>query len=189
LSNVRALFKFAPNPYGGKEVDTTSNSGAWSGLSPFILGAEKYGARRFENLWQFSKVYPDQVSSNGEPTQDWYIWRYKGFTDTRAHRYPKGKGAIPLYSYWNGNKLRYIEARKTIYIPIYAELVQTTPSFSRLKWLHEQGFDLVLRDYDAYDHTLLGMTLRDVANNPNKKCGHAFVLCMILTGQLEECLF
>jgi hypothetical protein len=33
------------------------------------------------------------------------------------------------------------------------------------------------------------MTLKDVINNPNRKMGHAFVLIMMLTGVLEECLW
>jgi len=32
------------------------------------------------------------------------------------------------------------------------------------------------------------LSLKDVANNPNRKCGHAFVLAMILTGVLQEVL-
>jgi len=32
------------------------------------------------------------------------------------------------------------------------------------------------------------MSLKDVINNPKRKMGHAFVLIMMLTGLLEECL-
>lgn len=184
---IYVLNKFENNPYPkAHEVDTTSNSGVWSGLSPFILDASKYLARRFENLWQFSKVYFDQVDPNGNPSKQWYEWRSRGFANDRAIRYPKGKGTIPLYSYWNEKKLGYIEARKTIYVPIYAELVQNTPSFQRLKWWYEQGFDLVLRDYDGYDYLKLGLTLSDVINNPKRKAGHAFVLAGLLENKLDE---
>ena len=54
---IHVLFKFVSNPYGGTEVDVTSNSGFWSDLSPFLLPALRYGSLNFENLWQFSKVY------------------------------------------------------------------------------------------------------------------------------------
>ena len=99
-----------------------------------------------------------------------------------------GKGGIPEYSYWNGDKLGYIQARKKIYAPIYAELVAKTVSYGLLSSLYADGTNLILRDYDAYDHIKMGMTLVNVINNPDRKMGHAFVLAMMLEGKLEECL-
>lgn len=49
---------------------------------------------------------------------------------------------------------------------------------------------LYLRDYDAYRHEEAGLTLKQVLENPpRKKCGHAFVLAMMLTQDkvLHEC--
>jgi len=183
---IHALFKFTPNPYGGIEIDTTSNSGIYRELPPFVLVTPP--AKRFENLWQFSKVYKEHLDINGEPNEEWFEWRDKGWQDIKAHRYPMGKGAIPAYSFWYGRKLDYIEARKIIYASIYSQYVQKTNGFKRLEALYNTGKTIILRDYDAYDHIKLGMTLKDVINNPNRKCGHAFVLMMILTGTLEECL-
>ena len=48
--------------------------------------------------------------------------------------------------------------------------------------------ELILLDYDAYDHIKLGMSLIDVINEPRRKMGHAFVLILMLTDMLEECL-
>jgi len=192
MSEVHVLFKFAKNPYGGVEIDTTASGGEFRWLSPFLLGPiETYSgvcAQNFENLWQFSKVYKEHTDLNGEPLPEWFGWRNIGWSDKKAHRYPMEKGAVPEYSYWDGRKLGYIEARKTIYAPIYAEYVQKTGSFCRLKEIYDSGEVVVLRDYDAYDHIALGMSLINVINNPDRKCGHAFVLAMILTGVLEECL-
>ena len=186
---VHCIFKFAKHPYGGVDVDTTSGVGNFRGLSPFILNALQYGSRNFENLWQYSKVYfPEHVDADQSPNALWYVWRNGGFTADKARRYPMGKGRIPSYSMWEGEHLNYIEARKKIYAPIYAELVQRTPSFALLQDLYNVGPPVILRDYDAYDHIKLGMTLKDVINDPKRKMGHAFVLAMILTGELEECL-
>lgn len=185
---IRALFKFAKNPYGGIEIDTTSNSGEYSDLSPFVLDATKYGSKNFENLWQYSKVYPEFLDDNGNAGDKWYEWRYYGFNSIQAHRYPMGKGRIPCFSLWNGKRLAYIDARKQIYATIYAELVIETKSYKLLEQLYHSGAGIILRDYDAYDHNLLGLTLIDVINNPNRKCGHAFILIMTLTNQLEECI-
>jgi hypothetical protein len=100
-----------------------------------------------------------------------------------------GKGTIPLYSYWQDKHLGYVEARKTIYIPIYTELVKRTLAFGHLEQAYFNSLnltsqpDFILLDYDAYDHRALGMSLKDVANNSSKKCGHAFVLMSLLTGE------
>jgi len=183
---IKALFKFDKNlPQGAVVIDTTSSSGQFRGLSPFILPAPP--AKNLENLWQFSKVYPCHVNSNGTVNDAWEIWREKGWQDTKAHRYPMGKGTIPLFSYWQGEHLDYIQARKKIYIPEYARNVVKTESFRCLANLDDTQ-NIILLDYDAYDHEKLGMTLVDVVNEPKRKMGHAFVLLMILTGVLEECV-
>lgn len=184
---IKALPKFSKSlPTPAIVIDTTSNSGTWSSLSPFILPGPP--AKNFENLWQFSKVYRRHLDSNGDPSEEWYHWRQDGFNNFKAVRYPMGKGAIPEYSFWNGNKLGYIEARKRIYAPEYAKNVRDTESYWELLRLHRSGQDIVLLDYDAYDHQSFRMTLKDVINYPRRKMGHAFVLIMMLTGVLDECI-
>lgn len=188
---IRALFKFAKVPSGRVVVDTTSNTHPdYAHLSPFILPAPP--AKRFENLWQFSKVYPSQVYLSGEPTTEWEQWRQRGWNDLKAHRYPMGKGAIPLYSYWGGKHLDYIQARKQIYATEYAKNVSKTRAYKLLELQYKEccqgNQELILLDYDAYDHISLNMSLLEVINNPKRKMGHAFVLIMMLTGLLEECV-
>lgn len=180
--SIKALFKYDRHiPAGSIIIDTTSNSGEWRELSPFILPAPP--AKNLENLWQYSKVYPHQVDLvTGEPTLKWWEWHDAGFANPRANRYPMGKGAVPMYSYWNRAHLNYIEARKMIYIPEYSKNVVSTVAYRKLHELYKSGADIILLDYDAYDHKALGMTLLDVVNNPQKKMGHAFVLMMMLEG-------
>lgn len=190
---VHVLHRGSPNPYGGVEIDTTSGSGPYRQLSPFVLGpipsyVPGVSAKNFENLWQYSKVYLQHLDSDGEPSIDWYVWRAKGWIDKRAHRYPMGRGKKPEYSSWEGEKLGYIEARKRIYTTIYAEHVRVTRSFSLIETQYKTDGSLVLRDYDAHDHIHMGMSLVDVINNPDRIMGHAFVLAMMLEGVLEECL-
>lgn len=178
-------------------VSTVSkNSTAWKALSPFILGpCELYDgmeSKNMENAWQFSKVYPEMVKLDrkGEVVDIlpvWYRWSKGGFADEYAHRYPMGKGAKPLFSYWKGECLKYIDARKVIYGPLYAEAVQKTTGMAWCELVDvaefcaNKGKDLFLLDYDAYDHHKLKMSLTDVLNCPTKKMGHAFVLMMLLT--------
>jgi len=182
---------FKPCPYSGMAISTTSNYGEYRELSPFVLPAPP--AKTFENLWQFSKVYKKYIMPiDGYPDASWYKWRDAGYANPRAVRYPMGKGAMPEYSLWDEEKLDYIQARKKIYAPEYAKNVAITKAYMKLRelWgeLSEQGSNLILLDFDAYDHRKLGMTYKDVINEPKRKMGHAFVLAMMLEGMLEDCL-
>jgi len=76
--------------------------------------------------------------------------------------------------------LGYIEARKRIYFRLYAKAVAKTEAFAQLRALHEERGQLVLWDFDGYDHRARNMTLKDVLNNPKRPMGHAFVLAFLL---------
>lgn len=172
-------------PVDAKSINTTSNSSVWSkDLSPFLLGPiEMYDSivsKNFENCWQYAKVYPGFTDEKGNPNSGYWSWAKNGWNDQRAHRYPMGRGAIPLYSYWNGEKLSYIQARKKIYIPLYYRAVVKTKSFLLLQDSFLDGQDLYLRDYDGYDHKKLGMSYEEVIHLESRKMGHAFILAMML---------
>ena len=182
---VEAYWKKDNLPDTAIIIDTTSRSQNWSrGLSPFIVPCGhlygNYYSVNVENGWAFSKVYA-QHDNNGTPTHDYFLWAQKGWNDTYAHRYPVGKGIKPLYSWWDGEKLGYIEARKKIYIPIYARGVIKTPAFKQLLYMYRTiNKDFYLVDFDGYNHKELGLSVNDVLNNPDKKMGHAFVLYSLL---------
>jgi len=171
-------------------INTTSRSDNWSrGLSPFLIGPldlyDGYVAKNMENAWQYSKVYEYYLEEDGSVGKRYFNWATDGWDSIRANRYPMGKGAIPLYSYWDGNKLDYIEARKQIYIPLYAKAVQQTNAFEKLKKLYETEQDLYLWDFDGYDFHSMNLTFEQVINDPNRKMGHAFVLAMLLEGFIK----
>jgi len=157
-------------------------------LSPFFLGPvplyEGAGlkvATNVENAWQYAKVYPCHVDKEDNPTEAYFEWAREGWRTRRAVRYPMGRGAIPLYSWWAGEKLSYIEARKKIYVPCYSRAVINTPAFAKLKALYDEHGEVTLWDFDGYDYHRLGYSLKDVLNDPDQKMGHAFVLAMLLT--------
>ncbi len=168
-------------------INTTSRaSTVWEKqLSPFFLGPvdlyDNFQSKNVENAWQFSKVYKEHVDKNGNPTNKYWEWAMEGWNDSFAHRYPMGKGALPLYSLWKGEKLGYIEARKRIYAPLYAKALQKTGSWKNLISIKAVSSKMILKDFDGYDHVKLGLSLTDVLNNPNRKMGHAFVIAALLT--------
>lgn len=175
-----------PLPNNSVLIYTVSRSKDWSkGLSPFFLGPCKlyngYIAKNVENAWQYTKVYGQHIDSNGDPTCEYFKWAQKGWADNWAHRYPMGKGAKPEYSYWDGQKLSYVEARKKIYVPIYARAVKKSKAYKTLKDIYENsGQAVYLWDFDGYDNEKLGMSLTDVLECPTKSMGHAFVLARML---------
>ena len=59
-----------------------------------------------ENAWQYSKVYKCFLNNQNEPTEKYFEWAKNGWNSAWANRYPMGKGAIPEYSFWNGEKLK-----------------------------------------------------------------------------------
>ncbi len=139
-------------------------------------------SKNVENAWQFSKVYPAHHDPHADkPNARWYSWFSKGIADSYAHRYPMGKGAKPLYSWWNGEKLDYIEARRKIYALLYAQAVKKYQwdNFIDIYLAAHEG-DITIQDFDAYNHHDLGYTLKDVFKDTNRKMGHGFVLAKMI---------
>lgn len=193
---IEVLPIYGDRPLDGVCVNTTSSAVlSWSrDLSPFFLGpCPLYGgfvSQTMENGWQYAKVYSKHVGPDGLPTDEYRDWARAGWSNPRANRYPVGKGKKPAFSWWDDQKLDYIEARKRIYVPLYARAVVRTAGFKQLKALvAAEKKTIYLLDYDAYPHLQMGMSLSDVLNDPNRKMGHAFVLLMLLTYDpaLKEC--
>jgi hypothetical protein len=173
------------SPKGVEVINTTSRSINWSrGLSPFLLGPcelyNDYVATNVENAWQFCKVYQEHATNQGDPTDNYFEWALSGWSNHQAIRYPMGKGKKPLYSWWNGEKLGYVEARKKIYVPIYAKAVLQSDAYATLRELYKKNGELHLWDFDGYDYIGMNMTFKDVINNPNRSMGHAFVIANLL---------
>jgi hypothetical protein len=186
-------------PSGYTVINTTSRDSANIGtqLSPFFLGPvalyEGLMAKNMENAWQFSKVYAHHVDASGHILPEYFIWAKTGWKDNFAHRYPMGKGARPLFSYWKTQlnnqwieqRLGYIDARKAIYFPLYARCVVLSDSYLFLQEKLAQGEKIALWDFDGYNHFDKNMSYYDVIHNEKLKCGHAFVLFGLLTGKLS----
>jgi hypothetical protein len=105
----------------------------------------------FENFWQAHKVYPqvekqnqrtsewtwpaeihiDDEDETDAPNDKWAAWH----TAVRSHpmpiRRPNGR-SIPRFSWYKGEALDLIQARKQIYIDTYQRLLRAHPTYNKL---------------------------------------------------------
>jgi len=180
----------------GKCINVTTSGGVkGKQFSPMLLGpvevfqgsgVPRLSAKNLENAWQFSKVYSEH-DNDGQPNKKWYAWREKGFNDDWAHRYPMGKGKIPLYS-WIGKPIDYIMARKLIYTVLYKKAIidHRLELYSELIEMAKSEDQLTLLDYDVYPRdTGDNLTFDQILNNPNVKMGHAYVLANMINWDLD----
>jgi hypothetical protein len=151
-----------PKADGYKNIGVCSGSpGIFKELSPMKLGPIKHdeaglpAAKNLENLWQYSKVFSGDVDAKGNILPSWFARRKQGFSDPKPHRRAKklSPGEKTLYSYWKGEKLDYMEARRKIYCPLYAEYVVKTAAWTKLKEIMNDGYNIQILGYDGYDYT------------------------------------
>lgn len=185
------------NPNGFYVNVTSSGNERERQLSPFSLGSCRlYGratSKRMENAWQFSKVYPQHVGGDGRPTAEYFEWAAAGWASSQAQRHPMGRNARAVFHWWDGQRLDKVEARKRIYVPLYAEQVVIQPYYQGLKKVWQEDIEpdpansLYLMHFDAYEYCT--MSFSEVLNNPAKSMGHGFVLAMLLSNDaaLQEC--
>jgi len=178
------------SPIGYRRIDVTSHANdVFRSCSPFFVGPvslyDGHMAKNVENAWQYSKVYREFLDDQGDPSPAYFEWAERGWDDFIAHRRPMGH-KVPAYSFWDGQKLDYISARKRIYIPLYSKAVVKTEGYQALKQLYDAGEPLCLLDFDAYDYKTLGYSADDVINEPTRSMGHSFVLKFLLEGTIQK---
>lgn len=180
---VRGFREKSPDILNSVEVNTTS-TGTMLGLSPFYCGNctlyAGHSAKLMENAWQFGKAYSNHFVDGDLDTDAYYKWATAGWEDNKAHRYPMGKGAVPVCSVWDGEFLNYVQARIRIYFPLYKKAVRETEDWQKLKRMYAQNESLCLVDYDGRRIDRSGESQCDVLFNERKKMGHAFVLKAML---------
>jgi len=185
-----------PQAEGFQNINVCSGAhGIWNQLSPMRLGPIDYEGDEFtegkevsvknlENLWQFSKVWTGEVDSEGNPTKEFCERRKLGWNQEKGQRHvKKGNGVnrnVPLFSFWKGEQLSYLEARKEIYCPIYAELVTETKAFKKLEEMLNAGYNIQILGYDGYD--VEGNSLEECFLDVSKPFGHELVLYALLKG-------
>ena len=183
--------------------------GEWKELSPFYIHFED--GVIFENFWQSNKVWrevgkqktanwnwPSEVhlDKDNNPNDKWIHWHKTLKHHNLPVRRPNGK-AIPLYAYFNGEKLDIIEARKKIYIPYLKQLYRKNPVYQQLLEKVKSGKNIIIVEpdgplLDLYPDGLeVNLTiLNDLIEKTNyddlgvknkyRPYGHGYVLAMCL---------
>lgn len=188
--------------------------GEWKLLSPFYL--KFAGGEIFENFYQSFKVWekvdkqkkkdwtwPEEihVDANGNPNEKWYKWHEALLRHPLPVRRPNGK-AIPLYSFFQNQKLGIVDARKQIYIPCLKALYRVNPVYQKLLQMVRDGKNVMLIEPDgpfieAYPnglevdlpmlYSLIEITNYGKEGFPHKyrPYGHGYVLAMTLLEDLN----
>lgn len=181
-----------PELDGYIRYNVTSASAKWRELSPMVLGPIHvrdvdgiHVSSNIENAWQFSKVYPNELSEDDTITKSYFTARTKGFNDGKAHRHKfkkvGGVRPVPKFLYWNGKRYDYFSSRVNVYIPMYIHMVTQTAEYTELKKMVANGTKLLLVGYDGYDYVAEGKTLRDCLLDLSRPFGHEHVLAGLLT--------
>jgi DNA-directed RNA polymerase subunit H (RpoH/RPB5) len=201
-----------PKTTGYKNIDATSGSvikiggqRAKEAFSPMYLEANEFGAKLFENYWQYSKVFRElgHLDDDNNVTDKWHQFRDKGFAKDTGDRHPTGtkskevigkddKGRnryryyTPEFAVYNGTRMDYLTSRKKIYAPKYAELVKKQLAFSELKKKVVTGGKYQILDLDgptdSPSHLVTVDLLKHKINDTTSPFGHGYVLAGLLSG-------
>lgn len=189
-------------------INVTSASKKWGGLSPmklgpFILAEELHpsdlyqsgvepGFKRvgdeqkarvevFENYWQGSKIYDIDLNDDDTIKVSFFNRRAKMFSDVKGHRraLPKAQGTV-IAAYFNGEVFDYIESRY-YYCFYYSYLVQRTAVYQELVKMIDNGQNLQILGYDGQEYTNIDAeTMYTAYLDPTYPFGHELVLCCLL---------
>mmetsp|Transcript_25072 Transcript_25072/g.31901 ORF Transcript_25072/g.31901 Transcript_25072/m.31901 type:complete len:283 (-) Transcript_25072:93-941(-) len=203
FSKVDAELKKWPSVPGYERYNVCKNN-KYQALSPMVLGPvyDENGelfAENVEDAWQCSKVFTSHLNGcsvdSMEWVKNWQEWSKRGRFSKEARRHRQlQRGDQTLFSYYMGDKLTYVQARKRMYCRWYQQTVVETDAFKDLKARHMDGIDLLLLEYDGLDRNdpeqnkdLDRESLHTFLNDPHTIFGHGLVLaCLLLDLPLWE---
>jgi len=185
-------------------------------MGPVMIDGEMF-SKNIEDGWQGTKVWSAHMTNGHfdskkdafwvtgnkklDPAVDewipeWKKWseyiRNSGLGKRRHFKIDKTQTNtnIPLFQFFQGERLSYVEGRKKMYVRWYYELVQKTNAFQYLKERYDAGTSLNLMEFDGMhrnsaEHLPEPLTpekLQESINNPNIIFGHGMVLAAVLLG-------
>lgn len=199
FADVSPDLKKWPEVKGYERFNVCKNT-KYQELSPMVLGpvydeSNELYANNIEDGWQCSKVFSSQVGkcdvdSSDEWIKNWSEYSKRGRFSSEARRHRSAsRSDTCLFSYYMGEKLTYVQARKRMYCKWYAKLVRETKAYKDLEARHLAGKNLLLVEYDGLDRNnneqnvdLTEEYLRTIINDPKQIFGHGLVLATVLLG-------
>lgn len=132
----------------------------------------------FENFWQYSKVYKNEIDENNDLTETFFKMRRDGFMNKKGIRRKYPKGCNCLFSIFGEEKLPYLDARY-YYCKIYTDLVKKTDAYKKLKEMVKEGTKIQILGYDGYNKGK--NSYKFCYKDESRPFGHEFVLACLLT--------
>jgi hypothetical protein len=163
-------------------------------LSPKSIGPINHGqpnlpiSLNLENFHQGNKVFTNEVSEHGEPTQEFFDTQISMYKDAVPHRHKKNAtGNAPVFSIWidkqdEQHKISYFESRQ-FYCQYYEKFVSKHSDFVKLQKKIKNGYNLRIVGYDGYN---IINTLEEHYCDVSKSFGHEMVLYTMLTCNVSE---
>jgi hypothetical protein len=181
-------------PDNTRVINTTSRSVDGGKIfSPFFIGDVNFEngyAKNVENAWQYSKVWKEHINEDGSIKDEYYKWREEGFNNSKAIRYPMGKGNDAEFSLLGEKRMGYQEAKDKIYKKIYIEAFKNNKkAVAIIKELVNEaiskGYNLAFKDFDVNLDTWLNNDLNDIIYS-NAKCGHGYLVAQVAKNYYEK---
>lgn len=187
-------------------TSTTPNTtieDAWQGqkvwMAHLVKGA--YFDPRAKWQWKLPVPSKDHQREYWLPSEtgwkyQWYRWRdniLHNMGKSQRHRMKDysltaPNPNVPLFSYYENRKMQYVTARKSMYVPWYANMVSMTRSFLYLQRRFNAGISLILMDPDGQpreEHPWESITTFSATrriNDPTTIFGHGLVLACVIRG-------
>jgi hypothetical protein len=160
----------------GHMVIPCKNRSAYHTLSPMLLGpildpeTDEVWALNIEDAWQGAKVYPHHLL--GAAPEDEARWlpawleynrrvrmsgqalRHRATTAQRAAAAAAAGVATTnsgVFTWFRGQHLSYVDARRVMYMPWYEALAEREPAFVDLQRRYRAGEELLIMDPDGLD--------------------------------------
>lgn len=140
-------------------------------VSPFfvgpVTGPDGASSDSLEVFWQVGKVFPHH-DDNGQPSSTYFEYRNDMYSKKQGeipkpimrhpyHEFGYEADDMLYWALWNPEngeyeRLSYLEARKKVYVPMYARLVADSDAFKWMKSLLDEGKKIALLDFDGFNY-------------------------------------
>lgn len=162
-------------------IETPSRDEVDHGFEAAPRGTQRKEVQLFENWWQYSKVYEEDLNEEGVVQEDFYLRRSLGLEDQKPYR--RGVSGIEskvVSALHDGQFIEYLPSRY-YYCTVYASLVDDSEAYLQLKKRCRKEEQLQLLGYDGVDTDVTAEKMLELYQDPKQPFGHELVLCCMLS--------